>query len=221
MQQFSVVEKFVSIDGEGTHAGGLAVFIRFQGCNLQCDFCDTQWANAADVPYECLDTEDLVAYVQSTGVQSVTLTGGEPLLQTGIAELITALGALGYRVEVETNGSVFLEPFADMAFRPIFTMDYKLPGSGMESAMCTANMQFLRRQDAVKFVVNDRKDLTRAIEVVHEYALTSKCTVFFSPVYGSMEPSEIVDFMKNNRLDNVRLQLQLHKYIWDPHRRGV
>lgn len=221
MVRFPLAEKFVSIDGEGLHAGGLAVFLRFSGCNLRCSYCDTQWANQLDTPTQSLSVEELVSYVQSTGVQSVTLTGGEPLLQPHIDELITALGALGYRVEIETNGSVPLDAFAAIAFRPIFTMDYKLPGSGMESVMRLENLAFLQPQDALKFVVGSRSDMMRAAEILRQNALTLNCTVFFSPVFGQMEPAEIVAFLKEMRLSQVRLQLQLHKYIWDPQKRGV
>ena len=221
MSQLAVVEKFVSINGEGTDAGELAVFLRFRGCNLQCSFCDTKWANTADVPAEMMETEQLVEYVRSTGIQSVTLTGGEPLLQTGIENLITALGALGYRVEIETNGSVSLAPFAALGFRPCFTMDYKLPGSGMEAAMLSENFACLRERDTVKFVVGSQEDLERAMAVVRQYALTAKCHVFFSPVFGKIEPADIVEFLKKHTLVGVRLQLQLHKYIWDPQKRGV
>lgn len=221
MNQFAVAEKFVSINGEGSRAGELAVFLRFQGCNLHCDFCDTQWANADDAPVQMMTTEQLEAYVQSTGVRNVTLTGGEPLLQSGMAELITALGALGYRVEIETNGSVSLEKFAALAFRPCFTMDYKLPGSTMEQFMLPENFGYLRMKDAVKFVVGDRMDMERALEVIHQYALPARCIVFFSPVFGKIEPAEIVAFLKEYTLSGVRLQLQLHKYVWDPQKRGV
>ena len=186
MNRLAVVEKFVSINGEGTHAGELAVFLRFRGCNLNCGFCDTKWANAADAPATEESAEELVEYVRQTGVQNVTLTGGEPLLQPHIGELITALGARGYRVESETNGSVALEPFAALAFRPCFTMDYKLPDSSMESAMKPENFDLLRSQDAVKFVVGSRSDLNRALEVIRQYALTAKCTVFFCPVVGAI-----------------------------------
>lgn len=106
MTQFSLAEAFVSINGEGTRAGELAVFLRFCGCNLACSFCDTTWANQPDVPSKQVTAEELVAYVQKTGVRNVTLTGGEPLLQPGIEILITELCALGYQVEIETNGSV-------------------------------------------------------------------------------------------------------------------
>ena len=164
---------------------------------------------------------EIVRAAVSLGVSKVRLTGGEPLLQPHIGELITALGALGYRVEIETNGSVALEPFAALAFRPCFTMDYKLPDSGMESAMKPENFDLLRSHDAVKFVVGSRSDLNRALEVIRQYALTAKCTVFFSPVFGAIEPVEIVEFLEEHKLNRVRLQLQLHKLIWDPQKRGV
>lgn len=221
MNQFTVAETFVSINGEGVNVGALAVFIRFCGCNLSCSFCDTKWANQEDTPVQNMTAEQLVQYVQSTGIHRVTLTGGEPLLQPGIEELITALSALGYRVEIETNGSVPLESFASLSFRPSFTMDYKLPGSGMESHMLTDNFLLLNNKDTVKFVVGDKVDLERAREVIRQYALTARCTVYLSPVFGSIEPAEIVDFLKEHTLNGVRLQLQLHKYIWDPQARGV
>ena len=94
MNSYAVAEKFVSINGEGKHAGELAVFLRFRGCNLACGFCDTKWANTAAAPAVRMTTDELVAYVRETGVRNVTLTGGEPLLQPGIDELITALGAI-------------------------------------------------------------------------------------------------------------------------------
>lgn len=156
MNSYAVAEKFVSINGEGKHAGELAVFLRFRGCNLACGFCDTKWANTAAAPAVRMTTDELVAYVRETGVRNVTLTGGEPLLQPGIDELITALGALGYRVEIETNGSVSLQPFASLSFRPCFTMDYKLPGSGMEQTMLPENFSLLRSRDAVKFVAGSQ-----------------------------------------------------------------
>lgn len=221
MEQISVAEAFISINGEGTHAGELAVFLRFRGCNLNCSFCDTQWANADDASAETQSVEQLVQYVQKTRVRNVTLTGGEPLLQPGIADLITALGALGYRVEIETNGSIPLESFSTLAFRPCFTMDYKLPGSGMEHAMCLENFKLLTEKDAVKFVVGNQEDLEHAEEIVRQYALTARCPVYFSPVFGKIEPVVIAEYLKEHILNGVRLQLQLHKYVWDPQKRGV
>lgn len=221
MESFSVAEKFVSINGEGPKAGELAVFLRFFKCNLNCGFCDTRWAREEDASASRMTTGQLLEYVQSTGVKNVTLTGGEPLLQEGAAELITELGKGGFQVEIETNGSVPLEKYAALGMRPSFTMDYKLPGSGMEEFMRLENFACLEQGDTVKFVVGDAADLSRAEEVIRAYDLTSRCHVYLSPVYGKIHPAEIVDFMRRRKLNRVRLQLQLHKFIWEPDRRGV
>ena len=221
MSCFKVAEKFVSINGEGPRAGELAVFLRFCGCNLDCCYCDTRWANTADVKYELVSAEELVAYVKSTGVKNVTLTGGEPLLQADIAHLIKLLGEAGAEVEIETNGSVPLKNIVSLAPRPAVTADYKLPSSGMEKYMLTENFSYLTLQDAVKFVVGDMCDLARAEEIINGYGLKEKCRIYFSPVFGKIKPVEITEFMKERKLNGVRLQLQLHKIIWEPDMRGV
>ncbi len=216
-----VAEKFISINGEGPRAGELAVFLRFCGCNLNCGYCDTRWANTDDVKYELASVEDLVEYVKSTGVKNVTLTGGEPLLQADIACLIELLGASGAEVEIETNGSVPLKDIISISPRPAVTADYKLPSSGMEKYMLTENFSYLTLRDAVKFVVGDMRDLARAEEIIKVYGLTDRCRVYFSPVFGKINPEEIAEFMKERKLNGVRLQLQLHKIIWKPDKRGV
>ena len=141
---YRVAEQFVSINGEGTRAGELAVFVRLCGCNLQCSYCDTQWANQPDVSYQLQTTEEIVQAILETGVRNVTLTGGEPLLTPNVTGLIAAITAQPtLSLEIETNGSVPLQSFAAIQPRPIFTMDYKLPSSGMEHKMCLENMQLL------------------------------------------------------------------------------
>ncbi len=216
-----VAEKFISINGEGPCAGELAVFIRFRGCNLNCVYCDTRWANEPDGTYELLSPEEILIYLLSTGIKNVTLTGGEPMLQKDMPALLQLLGAYPeLRVEIETNGSVDLAPYCG-PHRPVFTIDYKLPGSGCEPAMCLSNLDLLEAADTVKFVAGSEADLQRALQVIREYRLTEKCYVYLSPVFGAIRPAEMVDFMKQNRLNDVRLQLQMHKFIWDPDRRGV
>lgn len=125
------------------------------------------------------------------------------------------------RVEIETNGSVDLTPFTEIPNGPSFTMDYKLPGSGMEAQMRTENFALLGADDTVKFVVKDYTDLCRARDVIREYDLTEKCHVYLSPVYGQIELEDIVNFMKDNRMNDVNMQLQMHKIIWDSEMRGV
>ena len=221
MCSLSVAEKFVSINGEGRRAGELAVFLRFCTCNLHCSYCDTRWANSDDAIAEEMTVGQLTDYVISTGVQNVTLTGGEPLLQKNIGNLIAALNMHGLYVEIETTGSVPLKTFAPFSEHTSVTMDYKLPGSEMEKYMCTENFSYLTAKDTVKFVVSDLKDLKRATEIIRKFDLTSRCCVYFSPVFGEIHPDTIVSFMKEHMLNQVRLQLQLHKYIWNPTRRGV
>ena len=221
MITYPVVEKFISINGEGQKAGELAAFIRMRGCNLSCNYCDTSWANTMDCPCEFLSTEELITWLTEHKIKNVTLTGGEPLLTKGIDTFIEALGSSGFSVEIETNGSVPLQPFAEIPNGPSFTMDYKLPGSGMEKYMLPENFAVLRAQDTGKFVVKDYEDLCRARDVIREYDLTEKCHVYLSPVYGQIELENIVNFMKDNRLNDVNMQLQMHKIIWDSEMRGV
>ena len=218
---FPVVEKFVSINGESICAGEPAVFIRFRGCDLNCSYCDTKWANSISAPAEMLSAKDISSYVESTGITDVTLTGGEPLLQKDIKTLIEMLVSNGHRVEIETNGAHPIDVLAASECRPVFTLDYKLPSSGMERFMLTDNYRYLDTNDAVKFVSGDINDLEAARAVIERYRLTEKCKVYISPVFGKIEPEQIVDYLIDNKMNGVRLQLQLHKYIWDPDRRGV
>ena len=214
-----VVERFVSINGEGAHAGELAAFIRFKGCNLCCSYCDTAWANEPDAKASPASVEELVRWVKAVNVRNVTLTGGEPLLQKDIEPLVAALKDC--RVEIETNGSVPFSRLAEIEHRPVFTMDYKLPGSGMENHMNTANFALLNSHDSVKFVVGSEEDLNRAAEIIDRFKLIDRCHVYFSPVFGKIEPARIVEFMTERNLNGVRIQLQLHKFIWSPEKRGV
>lgn len=222
MAEYKVVEKFVSINGEGTHAGQLAVFIRFKGCNLRCSYCDTMWANENNAPFTIMTEEDIYNYIMSTGVKNVTLTGGEPLIQQDIVILLDKLAAdENIRVEIETNGSVDISPIVSIKKRPSLTLDYKLGGSGMEQHMLTDNYNYIGKEDTVKFVVSSQDDLITAKNVIDTYCLTEKCSVYFSPVFGRIEPADIVDFMIQNKMNGVNMQLQLHKFIWDPNKRGV
>lgn len=221
MAEFKVCERFVSINGEAAHAGELAVFLRFCGCNLQCSYCDTAWANAENAPYTVYTTQELCDYVASTGVKNVTLTGGEPLLQEHLPELLGALHALDVRTEIETNGSIPIAPYAQSAARPVFTLDYKCPTSGMETQMCMDNYRYLQAHDSVKFVVGSQEDLEKAREIITAYSLAQRCHVFLSPVFGSIEPKDIVAYMQEHRMNGVRMQLQMHKFIWHPEERGV
>ncbi len=222
--KYKIAEKFVSINGEGTKAGQLAVFIRLCGCNLNCSYCDTTWANQNDVSYTEMTVDEIVSYIVNTGVNNITLTGGEPLLERSGQDTRYLLEVLSQieecNVEIETNGSVDLSDFVDIS-NITFTMDYKLPDSGMEDKMFLENFDILRRCDTVKFVSGSRTDLIKAKEIIDKYRLTDRCHVYISPVFGNISPEEIVEFMIENKMNNVNLQLQMHKIIWNPDKRGV
>lgn len=217
-----VAEMFVSINGEGTLAGQLAVFVRFSGCNLCCSYCDTMWANQSDTPCRTMTAEEIYNEICKTGIRNVTLTGGEPLNRNDIFELMELLAKDSrLYVEIETNGSIPLKPFLSIKNRPSMTMDYKLPSSGMEHSMYTENLNLLDSRDTVKFVSGSIGDLERAREIINEYKLTDRCAVYLSPVFGKIEPSTIVEYMKQNQMNGVTLQLQMHKIIWNPNAKGV
>lgn len=220
---YKVVEKFVSINGEGDFAGYLAVFIRFAGCNLNCSYCDTMWANEANVEYQLMSEKDIYDYIKSTGIKHVTLTGGEPLIQEGIYSLLELLAQdTTLDVEIETNGSIAIQPFLHIQPKqPFFTMDYKLETSNMEDKMMMKNFDNLKKTDTIKFVVGSINDLEKIKYIINEYQLREKCNVHLSLIHGIIAMSSIVDFMKEHSLNGVRFQPQLHKLIWHPLTRGV
>lgn len=233
---YRVAERFISINGESRRAGEAAVFIRFAGCNVRCSYCDTLWALDAGVARE-MTGRDIIDYVLGSGISNVTLTGGEPLIQPHIAELIEGLlTETAVNVEVETNGCVDAAPVlkavlgesagspghdADIGRRLSFTYDYKCPGSGVEDRMVTENLSILRPEDTVKFVVSDKRDLDRMCEVIDSFSLSGRCAIYVSCVFGRIEPREAAEYIIDKRLNGIRLQLQIHKYIWEPDMRGV
>lgn len=220
--KYKVAEIFTSINGEGIKAGQLAVFVRFAGCNMACNYCDTMWANEKDAEYELMTEEEIYKRIKQTGIRNVTITGGEPLYREGIKEFLTLLaGDESLEAEIETNGGVDLTDFAGIVNRPSFTMDYKLPGSGMEKAMKLGNFDVLDMRDTVKFVVSNEQDLIKTKELIEKYNLADRCNCIISPVFGRIEPVEIVEFMQRNCMNKIRMQLQLHKIIWDPQQKGV
>ena len=214
-----VVEKFVSINGEGLRSGELAVFIRFANCNLRCSYCDTKYSFINPI-YTEESVDELVKYVKSTGVKNVTLTGGEPLIQNEIKELMIELSNIGNRIEIETNGSINIAPYLNIP-NVTFTLDYKLKGSGMEKYMDLTNYDLLRKNDVIKFVVSDYDDLEKTKEIIKKYDLINKANCLISPVWGRIEFEEIVNFLKDNKLNDVKMQLQIHKIIWAKDKRGV
>ena len=223
-----VAERFVSVNGEGPRAGHFSTFVRFRGCNLACSYCDTRWACGKDCAAEGLTVEQIVAYVSKQQTPYVTLTGGEPMLQPAIGELVDALVfQTECFVEIETNGACDIAPLGELRRRQIgvgrlgFTLDCKSPSSGMAGKMLSSNYEHLTDDDCVKFVVGSLADLDAAAQVVASNGLLAKCPVFFSPVFGQIEPAQIVEYLDENGLRDACVQVQLHKIIWPDAERGV
>ncbi|MCR5705991.1 MAG: putative 7-carboxy-7-deazaguanine synthase QueE [Acholeplasmatales bacterium] len=214
-----VIELFLSINGEGLKSGELATFVRFAGCNLRCPYCDTKYSYENPI-YKEMSIEEILSRVEEYGAHNVCLTGGEPLIQKDVDLLIKALSDKGYRVELETNGSVDITPYVGLK-GVCFTLDYKGPTSLMESHMLTSNYRYLTKNDVVKFVCGNKSDLEKAKEIILKYSLADKANPFLSPMFGEINLEGMVDFMKDNRLNGVRMQIQIHKIIWDKDKRGV
>ncbi len=222
---FRVNEIFASINGEGPLTGEAAVFLRLSGCNLHCSYCDTEYARSREQGM-LLPVRDIIAEIRRhRGIGNVTLTGGEPLYAKNIGILIAGLLDAGFRINIETNGSIDLRPFMELDpdGRIIFCCDYKLPCSGEENRMYLRNITVLRPWDALKFVIGGQADFDRIAEILKGY--DPRCLIYLSPVFGRTDPREIVEKMlswaSSINISRVRVQLQLHKFIWDPYARGV
>lgn len=212
-----VVEIFNSIEGEGKRAGLPCTFIRLYGCNLNCLYCDSRYACEDDV-YVTLSVAEVLDQVKQFGCPNVTLTGGEPLLNEGEAfNLLDALSEAGYQVNVETNGT--MKP---MFFKNVFyTVDFKTNASGMSDKMNRNVFSTLRKEDVIKFVVGSIDDLHQALDFTESYFPKLDAQIFVSPVFGDIQASDIVDYLRNHKLWDWKVQLQLHKYIWSSDERGV
>ncbi|PWB47268.1 MAG: 7-carboxy-7-deazaguanine synthase [Candidatus Methylomirabilota bacterium] len=209
-----VNEIFYSIQGESTYAGRPCVFVRLTGCNLRCRWCDTTYAYHKG---EQRSIEQILARVRTYKCPLVEITGGEPLLQEGVYPLVDRLVCEGFEVLVETGGSLSVERLDPRAVK---ILDLKAPGSGMDPHNNLENLRYLTRKDQIKFVVADRRDYEWARQVTAEHALPEKTQVLFSAVLGELHPRELAEWILADGLD-ARLQIQLHKYLWDPDRRGV
>lgn len=210
----NVCEIFASIQGESTHAGRPCVFVRLTGCNLRCAYCDTVYSY--DEGSE-MSIDQILNHVAVPGINLVELTGGEPLLQPDSAVLVTALCNAGYEVLIETNGSQDIE---HIDTRAKIIMDIKTPSSGMADRMLWANLEFLKPEDEIKFVIATQEDYEWAKHLVLHEELAARCTVLFSPVSSVLTPAQLVGWILEDHLP-VRLNMQLHKYIWPPDQRGV
>jgi 7-carboxy-7-deazaguanine synthase len=209
-----VCEIFKSIQGESSYAGMPCLFIRLTGCNLRCSYCDTTYAY-----YEGreLSEDEIMSEVHRAGINLVEITGGEPLLQKEVFHIIKRLLDEGYKVLVETNGSVSIK---DVDRRAVIILDMKTPGSGMSEEMNLSNLDTIKTSDEIKFVITGRMDYEWSKEIVHKYGLIKKCHLLISPASGILSPEDLARWMLEDRLE-ARLNLQLHKYIFDSKRKGI
>lgn len=207
-------EIFYSIQGESTLAGLACVFVRLTYCNLRCSYCDTEYAFHEG---NWLIIEDIINEVKSYGCNLVEVTGGEPLLQENVIPFMERLCDEGFEVILETGGHMDIS-LVDKRVKRI--MDIKCPSSKEAGKNHWPNIELLSANDQVKFVVGDRDDYDYAKQIIGKYNLDKKCTVLISPVFAKIELSELASWILRDNLP-ARLQMQMHKYIWEPTTRGV
>src|SRR3569623_3502023 len=209
-----ITEIYRSIQGETQYAGLPCTLVRTTGCDLRCGYCDSAFAfqDGKD-----MTIPGVVAEVDAQGAPLVLLTGGEPMLQRDIGALAETLLGRGYQVMIETSGS---QPLDSLPAAVARIVDVKTPGSGESARMRCDVLENLGRRDAVKFVICDEADYRWAAAVIRTRALAERSEVLLSPQHGKVNPRDLVDWMLRDRLP-ARLNLQLHKYIWDPEARGA
>jgi 7-carboxy-7-deazaguanine synthase len=212
-----VSEIFHSIQGEGSRAGLPCLFVRLQGCGLRCRWCDTPYAldRGGGMP---MDAEEILVKAAESGCRFVEFTGGEPLEQEAILPVLTLLCNEGFTVAVETGGHVDISRVDP---RVVLIMDVKCPGSGMEKQNEYGNLDYIKPTDEIKFVLVDRIDYEWARDFVRDRDLSTHCReILFSPVFDRLDNRALAEWILEDKLP-VRLQLQIHKYIWEPDARGV
>jgi 7-carboxy-7-deazaguanine synthase len=209
-----VNEIFFSIQGEGTRAGQPCVFVRLTGCPLRCTWCDTAYAFHDGARRT---EDDVLDEIRAYPCRTLELTGGEPLAQPAAFAFVTRLLDDGWQVLIETSGHI---PFRDLDRRAVVIMDIKCPGSGEMEKMAWENLEVLKPTDEVKFVIADRRDYEWARQQVEARRLAIRCTVLLAPVHGVLDPGALAQWILEDAMP-VRLQVQLHKYLWPGVERGV
>lgn len=218
MIKYNVNEIFYSIQGEGSRAGLPCVFVRMQGCLLRCTWCDTPYALDRKQTEKLMTIDEILEEVESHNCKFLMLTGGEPLEQKNIDELVKSALNRGMEVVIETNGQ---QDIGKVSNKAVKILDLKCPGSAMHKKNDYSNIEKLDKKDEVKFVIKNRQDYDWAVEKCNEYDLFNRVSeVLMSPVFGEIEPVDLANWILQDSLP-VRMQMQLHKYIWEPSTRGV
>ena len=211
----TINEIYQSIQGESTFAGERCAFVRLTFCDLRCNYCDTEYAFYEGKKQTLTEIVDLVEKFECPLVE---ITGGEPLLQKNVLPLMSMLCDRGHTVLLETSGAHDISPVDPRVHR---IMDLKTPGSGEVDKNLWSNIDHLTGLDEVKFVIGSREDYDWSVDKIRRFDLTKRChAVLFSPIFGRIDPRQIVEWMLADKLE-VRFQLQMHKFIWSPTKRGV
>jgi 7-carboxy-7-deazaguanine synthase len=214
-KKLTVNEVYFSVQGESTWAGLPCVFVRLTFCDLRCTYCDTEYAFYEGKKQTLGEVVDAVLAYQCPLVE---ITGGEPLLQKNVLPLMTLLADAGCTILLETSGAHDISMVDPRVHR---IMDLKTPGSGEAERNLFSNLDHLTARDEVKFVIGSREDYEWSRAQVREHRLAARChAVLFSPIFGRIDPREIVEWVLADNLP-VRFQLQMHKFIWTPAQRGV
>jgi len=211
----NLIELFESVQGETSFSGLPTTFIRLAACNLRCTWCDTAYSFGRGEPRSI---QKILAATRAFGHRQVCVTGGEPLLQKAVYPLLVQLCNEDFKVSIETGGSLSIEMIDP---RVKIILDIKCPGSSMEQKNHWSNLPRLRQYDEVKFVLADRDDYLYAKEICTRYDLFHRVQeVLFSPVFDQLDPQELIRWILDDKL-RVRLNLQIHKFIWLPSTKGV
>ncbi len=205
--QLKIFEIFYSLQGESSRVGLPTIFIRLSGCPMRCHYCDTAYAFQGG---SMMNIEDIMGSIKKYDTRFVTVTGGEPLAQKEVLNLLKALADSDYEVSLETGGGISIK---EVDPRIKIILDIKTPESGEEKKNDWENLTLIHLKDEIKFVLCSREDYEWAKKILEQYNLTKKCSVLFSPVYQVLDATDLGNWILKDQLP-VRMQIQLHKFLW-------
>ena len=207
MTQLKVFEIFYSLQGESSRVGLPTIFIRLSGCPMRCHYCDTAYAFQGG---SMMGMDDIMSSIKKYDTRYVTVTGGEPLAQKEVINLLKTLADSDYEVSLETGGGLSIK---EVDPRVKIILDIKTPESGEEKKNHWENLEAINSKDEIKFVLCSREDYDWAKQILDQYQLTEKCEILFSPVYQKLNATDLADWILKDQL-HVRMQIQLHKLLW-------
>ena len=207
MTRLKIFEIFYSLQGESSRVGLPTIFIRLSGCPMRCHYCDTAYAFQSG---SMMTVDEIIKTIKKYDTRYVTVTGGEPLAQKEVLSLLKVLADQNYEVSLETGGGLSIK---EVDPRIKIILDIKTPESGEEKKNYWDNLNLIHSKDEIKFVLCSREDYDWAKKILHQYKLTEKCDVLFSPVYQKLKTTDLGNWILEDQLP-VRMQIQLHKLLW-------